>query len=401
MTERPELHLVDEVPPTPEELAAIEAEARALAGGSLDPIDHEALLAMALGDDVLDGTIFELERADAEALRTALDAGGAHPLAALAVSLRHADRASTPSRDGLDPLDHEALLALTLGDDTLDERVLRGERARAGALAARLDRSQNDASQLSGDSSEAALVELAASLRAAHRPGTLDEVAVERVVRRALRGNPAAALVPTGRRSVWPIASAFAALAAGVALWLTGTPDRAELAGASRSPGASQLHEAAAPLAKDRRDGATTGDAAVPAPAAAAPASPRPDRFAAAAEPMGERKTMTRSPERSASGARPRSATDDVALRDEAAEAPVARGGGSAGPEPRRSEEPGRLAEVLAGAVSPFASRSTASLFDPSTPFSVKGGESGRMARIVSARSSELRANRFAAWGIR
>lgn len=44
--------------------------------------------------------------------------------------------------------------------------------------------------------------------------------------------------------------------------------------------------------------------------------------------------------------------------------------------------------------------RSTTDLFDPGTPFPVSGGTSERMDRIVSARSADLRANRFAAWGV-
>ncbi|MSP26417.1 MAG: hypothetical protein EXR75_14945 [Myxococcales bacterium] len=48
-----------------------------------------------------------------------------------------------------------------------------------------------------------------------------------------------------------------------------------------------------------------------------------------------------------------------------------------------------------------IAPRTTAALFDPSEPFPAKGGESERMGRIVAARAADLRANRFAAWGVR
>jgi hypothetical protein len=44
--------------------------------------------------------------------------------------------------------------------------------------------------------------------------------------------------------------------------------------------------------------------------------------------------------------------------------------------------------------------RSTQELFDPATPFPTKGGESERLEKIVAARSADLRANRFAAWGV-
>lgn len=46
-------------------------------------------------------------------------------------------------------------------------------------------------------------------------------------------------------------------------------------------------------------------------------------------------------------------------------------------------------------------SRSTAELFDPSTPFPRAGGESARVDRIANARAAELRDNRFALWGVR
>ncbi|MEZ4442577.1 MAG: hypothetical protein R3B72_26015 [Polyangiaceae bacterium] len=45
--------------------------------------------------------------------------------------------------------------------------------------------------------------------------------------------------------------------------------------------------------------------------------------------------------------------------------------------------------------------RSTEELFDPAEPFPARGGESERMGRIVEARAADLRANRFAAWGVR
>jgi hypothetical protein len=45
--------------------------------------------------------------------------------------------------------------------------------------------------------------------------------------------------------------------------------------------------------------------------------------------------------------------------------------------------------------------RSAADLFDAATPFPRTGGESARIDRIASARASDLRANRFAAWGVR
>lgn len=53
-----------------------------------------------------------------------------------------------------------------------------------------------------------------------------------------------------------------------------------------------------------------------------------------------------------------------------------------------------------APAAAPIEARSTQELFDPAEPFPARGGESERMGRIVEARAADLRANRFAAWGV-
>jgi len=45
--------------------------------------------------------------------------------------------------------------------------------------------------------------------------------------------------------------------------------------------------------------------------------------------------------------------------------------------------------------------RSTMDLFDVSQPFPRQGGESSRIDRIASARSADLRANRYTSWGVR
>jgi len=57
--------------------------------------------------------------------------------------------------------------------------------------------------------------------------------------------------------------------------------------------------------------------------------------------------------------------------------------------------------QTLQPAVDLAVSRSTTDLFDPMLPFSAQGGESDRIGRIVSARAADLRANRFASWGVR
>jgi len=51
-------------------------------------------------------------------------------------------------------------------------------------------------------------------------------------------------------------------------------------------------------------------------------------------------------------------------------------------------------------AVELIRSRSTQPLFDPAIPFPQRGGESARVDTIARARAAELRANRFAMWGV-
>jgi hypothetical protein len=63
-------------------------------------------------------------------------------------------------------------------------------------------------------------------------------------------------------------------------------------------------------------------------------------------------------------------------------------------------EGSGRAAEAAARAAL-IAPHSTDALFEPSTPFPATGGESERLEKIVSARATDLRANRFARWGVR
>ncbi|HHH29569.1 MAG TPA: hypothetical protein ENK57_14655 [Polyangiaceae bacterium] len=56
---------------------------------------------------------------------------------------------------------------------------------------------------------------------------------------------------------------------------------------------------------------------------------------------------------------------------------------------------------TAAATPAPIEARSTQDLFDPAEPFPARGGESERMGKIVHARAADLRANRFAAWGVR
>jgi hypothetical protein len=58
-------------------------------------------------------------------------------------------------------------------------------------------------------------------------------------------------------------------------------------------------------------------------------------------------------------------------------------------------------APASSAAAALIRTRSTQELFDAATPFPRSGEESARVDRIAAARASDLRANRFAAWGVR
>jgi hypothetical protein len=283
------------------------------------------LLAFSVGEGVIELGVEE--RAEAERLRQALEGGAGHPLAELAGALRAAD--ISDHRD-IHAVDHEAIVALSLGVDAQLEEHERDEAARtrealrrrdahplaelAGALRAATasshlaeadqrtllalalgeelvasDEARELAEAIEQRSAPTPLAELAMSLRAAHssassRGGTLHDLAHERVLRRA---------IPRGR-STPVIVGALVAMAAGIALFF----------------GSWSWLE--------------TG-------------------------PVGGR---------------------DV---------PIAQAG-------------------MVAALIP--SRSTQELFDPTEPFPAKGGESDRIDRMVTARSSDLRQNRFSAWGV-
>jgi hypothetical protein len=203
----------------------------------------------------------------------------------------------------LDPIDHELLLALSLGEELAT--IPDAERRAAAELAASLDRALANGPRLTrpehvaapaggeGDRDIEASVELCLALRAAASPRALDELANERVLQRALRQQGAR------RRSTraWMLFSSAVAVAAGIALFVTSPAWRA-----------------------------------------------------------GE------------------------------------RGSGVA--------EGPRTPAALAPPAALIPARSTQSLFDPGTKFPVRGGESSRVDKIASARMAELRANRYAQWGV-
>jgi hypothetical protein len=198
-------------------------------------------------------------------------------------------------------LDHELLLALTVGEEC--STLAEADRRRAAELAAMLaERLGSGAGAGSGatqpveprDPELRALTELASSLRAACGRGALDELGNERLIRQAMR--VAGQARPAGSRR-WALVGSVAALAAGVALFFASFGWR----DGQHGPAASH----------------------VPPPSGAAAA----------------------------------------------------------------------ILQLV-------PARSTETLFDPAEKFPVRGGESARVDKIASARAADLRANRFAAWGV-
>ncbi|WP_437625793.1 hypothetical protein [Sorangium sp. So ce1151] len=67
----------------------------------------------------------------------------------------------------------------------------------------------------------------------------------------------------------------------------------------------------------------------------------------------------------------------------------------------RAPAAPGAAAVAAAPLPPLIEARSTAALFDPAAPFPREGGQTERIDRIAAARASDLRQNRYAAWGVR
>ncbi|HEY4116974.1 MAG TPA: hypothetical protein VGM56_03925, partial [Byssovorax sp.] len=83
--------------------------------------------------------------------------------------------------------------------------------------------------------------------------------------------------------------------------------------------------------------------------------------------------------------------------RRSAADAPAAAPADVPAAQPGYATPP-PVADTIAAAFIP--TRSTDELFG-AQPFPRTGGESQRIDRIATARASDLRQNRFAAWGVR
>lgn len=314
---RKDLRLVKPAPPSEAEVdRAAEALRAALAPEPLGRADHEALLAMVLGDEAAE--IATEEQTAAEALRCALEGEGTHPLADLAADLRAAAGAGA-----IGEADHEALLAATLGIEI----------AEADEEPARL------AAALEGRGHHP-LATFAAALRHATQPA--------------------------------PLASADGEALLGLAL------------GAEIAPSEDDLREAAAL----REALAGRGDH---------PLAGWAEALRAAAGQLGPLDELRH--ERllrrvlSQAAARPGALIATLV----AVAAAIALFVGSW----RETVEPQAPVAARAPAVELVSARSTQPLFDPTVPFAARGGESERMDRIVEARAADLRANRFAAWGVR
>ncbi len=72
----------------------------------------------------------------------------------------------------------------------------------------------------------------------------------------------------------------------------------------------------------------------------------------------------------------------------------------SIGGAPMESAAAPVAAPMAAAQASFIRARSASELFDAATPFPRTGGESARIDKIAGARAADLRANRFAAWGV-
>lgn len=288
----------------------------------------------------------EAELAEAEALRNLLEEGR-EPISN---SLRaaHAPLALTEP-------DHEALLARALGDVLAP--ATRVEQQEAEHLAGEL------AGKVVGDGSDH--LQLARALRAANAPRPIDRITHERILKRAL-GAEAKPAVRRGAR-IAMISGLFVAAAALAMFFTTTTRD-------ANAPAAEAVAGAPAPAAT----------AAAAAPAAAGD-QPRSDRAAKVAEAPARGRAESKYGRAAAPSPRPFA---------EPPGAPAAAAAEEARPAAARADD-------LTAVAAYVPSRSTDDLFDRNTQFPKTGGESARIDRIAMARASDLRQNRFAAWGVR
>ncbi|WP_434046868.1 MULTISPECIES: hypothetical protein [Sorangium] len=223
-------------------------------------------------------------------------------------------------------------------------------------------------------------VPLADALRAAARPVGLDRADHEALLARAL-GDEGAPPTRAERRAAERLREALEPRA-------EGAPGRADGAGGEGSRGPSDARDALAELAVALRAAWRPAQlpelrsrALVEGALRAAPA-PRARRIAPVT--MAALSTLA-------------AVAAAVALmfgeiRQE--RAPVAHAPGARAPAAEAAAAAASLPPLI-------EARSTAALFDPAAPFPREGGHTERIDRIASARASDLRQNRYAAWGVR
>jgi hypothetical protein len=288
----------------------------------------------------------EAEIAEAEALRALLE-DGREPISN---SLRaaHAPPALTEP-------DHDALLARALGD--ILAPPTRVEQAEAEHLAQEL------AGKVAGEGSEG--LQLARALRSAHAPRPIDQITHERILKKALG---AQAKPATRRGGTIAMVSGLFVAAAALAMFFT-------TARKSDAPAAEAVAQAPAPAAT--------------AAAGARAAEQRSDRAEKVAAAPARAKVR---------------AEGGKAARGFAEPPPAAAPPGGAPPAAAEVDEARPAAahgSDLTAVAAYVPSRSTDDLFDPGAQFPKTGGESARIDRIAMARTTDLRQNRFAAWGVR
>ncbi len=382
-----------------------------LVPAELSSADHEALLALTLGDDVSDMAVEERDAADA--LRLALAGGGGlaggredAPMGALA-QLAGALRAAYRGANGLDAralshADHEVLIALGIGSDVAATDRSDVDNLRR-ALAAR---GSHD------------LADLACSLRMA-KGGHLDERDREVLLAMTI-GTDVAQLPkeqPEGLRRALegegshPLADLADTLRATEGRAVLSREDGAALV--AMTTGIDEVVSASDRDAADALRRALEGDSphslASLATSLRAAAGQLPDL-----DELGGERILRRAMERELSRARDRVRPRELAPSGRRA-APrgaligsiVALAAGFAlffgslkwletqqGPVARTTLPTAVNAELI-------TTRSTTELFDPLEKFPTRGGESERMRKIVASRAADLRTNRFSRWGIK
>ncbi len=364
----------------------------------LDALDHEALLALTLGDEVMD--VGPSEAARAEQLAHALDGGDVDEelgaLVELAGALQRAGAAApVTGAAALAEEDHEALLALSLGDGAGRDAVGDAAWAEARRLRDALD-----------GRGRHALADLAVSLRAAFGATALAEDDHEALLAIGLGIDTSVPLVARGTEA--PLTELAAALFAARA------PRALEPADGDTLVVLALGAEVASPAERQRAEAlAVALDEGSQHPLRGTIEALRAARCDAELDQLSHERRLRRALEQALTGA----------------QRELAPSGRGSGPDSRVRGQVGLLISAVVALAAGFAlffgsmrwletrrgpvatiptsvdselitTRSTTELFDPLEKFPASGGESDRMAKIVSSRASDLRRNRFARWGV-